>query len=61
MRWPRDPCYTQAVTVTSSSPVIYTVGHSTRPFDELARVLEAAGVRELVDVRSVPPRAPSCR
>ncbi|HEY5261320.1 MAG TPA: hypothetical protein VIJ33_04360 [Solirubrobacteraceae bacterium] len=49
------------MTVTSSSPVIYTVGHSTRPFDELARVLEAAGVRELVDVRSVPPRAPSCR
>jgi uncharacterized protein (DUF488 family) len=33
---------------------IYTVGHSTRPFDELIVVLASAGVRRLVDVRSVP-------
>jgi len=34
--------------------VIYTVGHSTRSLAELIAVLEAAGVRRLVDVRSVP-------
>jgi uncharacterized protein (DUF488 family) len=36
------------------SPIIYTVGHSTRSLDELTGLLEAAHVRELVDVRSVP-------
>jgi uncharacterized protein (DUF488 family) len=36
------------------SPIIYTVGHSTRSLDELTGLLDAAGVRELVDVRSVP-------
>jgi uncharacterized protein (DUF488 family) len=36
------------------SPVIYTVGHSTRSLHELTDLLEAAYVRELVDVRSVP-------
>jgi uncharacterized protein (DUF488 family) len=40
--------------VGSSSPIIYTVGHSTRSFDGFAGVLEGVGVRELVDVRSVP-------
>jgi uncharacterized protein (DUF488 family) len=35
-------------------PVIYTIGHSTRPIDELIALLEGAGVRRLVDVRSVP-------
>jgi uncharacterized protein (DUF488 family) len=33
---------------------IYTVGHSTREFAELARLLVDAGVDELVDVRRVP-------
>lgn len=33
---------------------IYTVGHSTRSLDELAAVLRAAGVVELVDVRTAP-------
>jgi uncharacterized protein (DUF488 family) len=37
----------------SSSP-IYTVGHSTRSLDELIALLAGAGVRQLVDVRSVP-------
>src|SRR6185312_17284541 len=36
------------------SPVIYTVGHSTRTLEELTGLLKAAYVRELVDVRSVP-------
>jgi uncharacterized protein (DUF488 family) len=34
--------------------VIYTVGHSTRSQEELAAVLQAGGVEEVVDVRSVP-------
>jgi uncharacterized protein (DUF488 family) len=33
---------------------VYTVGHSTRPLEELLGLLEEAGVRALVDVRSVP-------
>jgi uncharacterized protein (DUF488 family) len=34
--------------------VIYTIGHSTRPIEELIDLLEAPGVRQLVDVRTVP-------
>ena len=34
--------------------VIYTVGHSTRPIGELLALLEGAGVKQLVDVRTVP-------
>jgi uncharacterized protein (DUF488 family) len=37
-----------------STPVISTVGHSTRSLDELVALLRDAGVRELVDVRTVP-------
>jgi uncharacterized protein (DUF488 family) len=33
---------------------IYTVGHSTRPLDELVRMLEAFDVSLLVDIRSIP-------
>jgi uncharacterized protein (DUF488 family) len=32
----------------------YTIGHSTRTLDEFAELLSAAGVTELVDVRTVP-------
>jgi uncharacterized protein (DUF488 family) len=32
----------------------FTVGHGTRPIDELLEVLEEAGVRTLVDVRRFP-------
>jgi uncharacterized protein (DUF488 family) len=38
----------------SEAPAMYTVGHSTRTLDELVALLEQAGVRELVDVRSRP-------
>ncbi|HEV3416109.1 MAG TPA: DUF488 domain-containing protein [Pirellulales bacterium] len=37
-----------------STPVIYTVGHSTRSFDELVEILRAHGVERLVDVRTIP-------
>jgi uncharacterized protein (DUF488 family) len=33
---------------------VYTVGHSRRTADELVAILRAAGVRHLVDVRTVP-------
>jgi uncharacterized protein (DUF488 family) len=35
-------------------PVIYTVGHSTRSFEELPEILRAHGVERLIDVRSIP-------
>lgn len=34
--------------------LVHTIGHSTRPLDELAEILRAAGVRVLVDVRRHP-------
>ena len=37
-----------------TAPVVYTVGHSTRPLEELVRILREPGVKELVDVRSAP-------
>jgi len=37
-----------------SPPVIGTVGHSTRPLDELIAILEAFGAAVLVDIRTVP-------
>ena len=36
------------------TPRIYSVGHSTRAFDELVELLASAGVRQLADVRSFP-------
>jgi uncharacterized protein (DUF488 family) len=33
---------------------IFTIGHSTRPIDEFLEMLQAHGVRRLVDVRTVP-------
>lgn len=33
---------------------VFTIGHSTHPLDEFVRMLEANGIRRLVDVRTVP-------
>ena len=33
---------------------IFTIGHSTRPIDELIRLLKAHGVQRVVDVRTIP-------
>jgi len=33
---------------------IYTIGHSTRPFEDFAALLEAAGVHAIADVRRFP-------
>ncbi|WP_109486718.1 DUF488 family protein [Occallatibacter savannae] len=35
-------------------PVLFTIGHSTRSIGEFIALLEAHGVRHLVDVRSIP-------
>jgi uncharacterized protein (DUF488 family) len=35
-------------------PRIFTVGHSTRSIDEFVELLHAHGVREIVDIRSIP-------
>lgn len=37
-----------------TAPVLFTLGHSTRPLDEFTRLLRAHGVAQLVDVRTVP-------
>ncbi len=37
-----------------SAPVVFTVGHSTRSFEELVALLRAHGVKRLVDVRRIP-------
>jgi uncharacterized protein (DUF488 family) len=37
-----------------ASPVVYTVGHSTRPVDAFIALLAAHGVESLADVRTVP-------
>jgi uncharacterized protein (DUF488 family) len=34
--------------------VIYTIGHSTRPWDEFVALLEAHGIGRLADVRTIP-------
>jgi uncharacterized protein (DUF488 family) len=36
------------------SPVIFTVGHGTRPIEKFLAILGAAGIRRLVDVRTAP-------
>ena len=36
------------------APPVFTIGHSTRPIDEFATMLQAASVQQLVDVRRIP-------
>jgi uncharacterized protein (DUF488 family) len=36
---------------------IFTIGHSTRPIDEFLEMLQAHGIRQLVDVRTIPRSA----
>lgn len=43
-----------AADADSSGLTIWTIGHSTRPVDELIRILEAYGIELLVDVRRFP-------
>ena len=43
-----------AAAIKTKKPVLFTVGHSTRPFKEFRRLLEAYGVKQLIDVRTIP-------
>jgi len=45
------PSTAAAVTAT---PVVFTIGHSTRPIEDFIALLQAHGVQRLVDVRTVP-------
>ena len=36
------------------SQILWTIGHSTRPAEEMIQLLRAHGIRVLVDVRSIP-------
>lgn len=38
----------------TKKPLIFTIGHSTRTFSEFAELLETYGIKEVVDVRSIP-------
>ena len=42
------------MTETATAPLLYTVGHGTRPAEEFVAILRGAGVRRLVDVRTAP-------
>jgi uncharacterized protein (DUF488 family) len=33
---------------------IFTIGHSTHPIDEFVKILQAHGIKEIVDVRTIP-------
>jgi uncharacterized protein (DUF488 family) len=39
---------------TAGAPLVLTIGHSTRPIEEFAGILQAHGVSRIVDVRTVP-------
>lgn len=39
---------------SGKGPVLFTIGHSTRPIDDFVALLKAHGVERLVDVRTVP-------
>lgn len=45
---------TKSKSRTARPLTIFTVGHSTRPIDEFIALLRAHGVRQLVDVRTIP-------
>ena len=43
------------MTTAADAPLtIFTIGHSTHPFEEFAAMLAAHGIRQLVDVRTIP-------
>jgi uncharacterized protein (DUF488 family) len=41
-------------TRAGAQPVIFTIGHSTRPIEAFVRLLEAHGVQRVIDVRTIP-------
>jgi uncharacterized protein (DUF488 family) len=47
-------CYTVRALQSKTIPIVYTIGHSTRPITEFLGLLEQVAVNMLVDVRSIP-------
>ena len=45
------------MSASSAAPLVYTVGHSTRPLEEFISLLKAYGVAKIADVRAVPRSA----
>jgi uncharacterized protein (DUF488 family) len=41
----------------TGAPAIWTIGHSTRSADEFLRLLEAHGIGQIADIRSIPKSA----
>jgi len=37
-----------------TKPVIFTIGHSTRPLDEFIALLRSHGVKRVIDIRTIP-------
>jgi uncharacterized protein (DUF488 family) len=37
-----------------TQPIVYTIGHSTRPFADFVHLLKSHGVQRLIDVRTLP-------
>jgi uncharacterized protein (DUF488 family) len=51
----RKPKLSAARTEGNPKPLeVFTIGHSTRSLDELVGILRAHGIRQLIDVRTVP-------
>lgn len=50
--WPSTPPFGTIVSMLSH--VLWTIGHSTRPIDDFLGLLQAHGIRQLVDVRTIP-------
>jgi len=38
----------------SGKPDVFTIGHSTRPIDEFIELLRSNGVKQLIDIRTIP-------
>ena len=38
----------------ASAPTVFTVGHSTRPIEEFIALLQAHGVQQVIDIRTIP-------
>lgn len=39
---------------SAAKPLILTIGHSTRPLDDFLELLRANGVKQLIDIRTIP-------
>jgi uncharacterized protein (DUF488 family) len=40
--------------IANVRPAVYTIGHSTRPIGDFVALLEAHGIKKVVDVRTIP-------